>query len=304
MTEVAARRPTPASSPVDDSRMSLAEHLIELRKRLLWALAAIAVGTVVGVVLYDQILEILIRPYCELPESRAVTGKCALNSSKVLSEVTNRLSVGMVAGVILSGPFWLYQLWAFIAPGLHRKERRWAVAFITTSFLLFTSGTLFAYQTLDKGLAFLFRFGGPRVENFINVDNYFSFITLTLLAFGVSFLFPLMLIMLNLAGVLTTARMRASRRMVIVLVAIFAAVITPSQDPFTFAAMAGPMYLFYEGAVVFGRVADRRRRRKALADPNYGLADDETSRIDDRPSDLDLTPSPIDDPDDGGPGHR
>jgi sec-independent protein translocase protein TatC len=113
-----------------------------------------------------------------------------------------------------------------------------------------------------------------------------------------------MLIMLNLAGVLTTARMRASRRMVIVLVAIFAAVITPSQDPFTFAAMAGPMYLFYEGAVVFGRVADRRRRRKALADPNYGLADDETSRIDDRPSDLDLTPSPIDDPDDGGPGHR
>lgn len=293
------RRRAPLRPPsVDESRMSLAEHLIELRKRLLWAFAAIAVGSVVGILLYNRIVDILIEPYCRLEESRELTGKCQLNGDKILSEFSNRLKVGVITGIILSGPIWLYHLWAFVAPGLHRKERRWAVSFIAAAFLLFTTGIVFAYQTLDRGLGFLLNFGGSRVVNLLNVENYFNFVALMLLAFGVSFLFPLMLIMLNLAGVLTTRRMRSSRRMVGFAIAVFTAFITPSQDPFSFAAMAVPMYLFYEGAIVFGRINDKIKRRRAVDDPNYDLADDEMSEIDDRPSDLDLRPSSLDDIDD------
>lgn len=279
--------------------MSLGEHLVELRKRLLYAFAAIAVGSVVGVLLYNEIVDILIEPYCRLKESKELTGKCQLNGGKILSEFSNRLKVGVITGIILSGPIWLYHLWAFIAPGLHRKERRWAVSFIAAAFLLFSSGILFAYQSLDRGLKFLLNFGGDRVINLLEVGDYFNFIALMLLAFGVSFLFPLALVMLNLAGVLTTRRMRSSRRIVMFGVALFAAIITPSGDPFTFFAMAAPMYLFYEGAIVFGRVHDKIKRRRAVGeDPNYGLADDELSEIDDRPSDLDLRPSTLDDIDD------
>jgi len=285
--------------------MSLGEHLVELRKRLLWALAAVAVGAVIGVVLYQRIFDLMVEPYCRLEQSRLFGGdECQLNSSSISGELLSRLKVGLIGGVILSAPIWLYHLWAFIAPGLHRKERRWAVAFISAAFVLFTTGIVFAYQTLDRGLEFLLDVGGERVVNLIDVDSYFSFVTWMLIAFGVSFLLPLLLIMLNLAGVLSTARMRGVRRMAIFLIAVFTAIITPSQDPFTFAAMALPMYLFYEGAIVFGRVSDRVKRRKALADPNFGLADDEMSQIDDRPSELDLTPTPIDDPDDDGPARR
>jgi sec-independent protein translocase protein TatC len=305
MADIAARRRVPLRPPsVDESRMSLAEHLIELRKRLLISLAAIAAGVVVGYLLYHQIYSVMTRPYCQLEESRPFgSTECSLFNTNILGEFSTRLRIAMVGGVILSGPIWLYQLWAFIAPGLHRRERRWGVWFISIAFLLFTFGAVFAYYTLDKGLAFLLNIGGERVTNLLAVDKYFSFITLMMLAFGISFLFPLALVLLNLAGVLSTARMRSSRRIVCFLIAVFAAVITPSQDPFTFAAMAAPMYVFYEAAIVFGRVRDRVRGRRELEDPNYGLADDEMSQIDDRPSEIDLTPSPIDDPEDDGPRH-
>lgn len=276
--------------------MTLGEHLIELRKRLLWSAAAILVGCIVAFVMWQQIFDFMKAPYCRLPAeiSRPLGGACRLNSAKVLGEFGIKLRVAMIGGVILSGPVWLYQLWAFIAPGLHRKERRWGLAFIAVSFALFAGGLVFAYYTLDAGLEFLLKAGGNGIVNLIDVDSYFSFISLMLLAFGVSFEFPLVLVILNIAGVLPTARMRSSRRTVAFLIALFAAVITPTQDPLTFAAMAVPMYVFYEGAIVFGRLRDRTKRRRELEDANSGLADDETSVIDTRPSLIDTRPSPID----------
>ncbi len=293
------RRSRVRSRDVDESRMSLAEHLIELRKRLLISVVAVFVMTVVAFFLWTRILDVMITPLCRLPQAQLnADGDCALYAFDVLGELGVRLKVSLVGGVIFAGPVWLYQLWAFIAPGLHRKERRWAFSFIAVSFLLFTAGAGFAYLTLDKGLSFLLTIGGDRVQNLIAVPSYFNFVTLMLLAFGVSFEFPLILIVLNIAGVFSTARMRASRRTVAFCVAVFAAVITPTQDPFTFAAMAVPMYVFFEAAIVFGRLHDRAKRRRELNDPNAGLGLDETSEIDDRPSEIDLEPSDLDAVDD------
>lgn len=299
--QVDRRRRVPLRPPsVDESRMSLGEHLVELRKRMLFSAAAIAVGCVIGFLLWYRIYQVLTRPYCSLPQSDPLgKGECVLFARSVLGEFGVRLKVAMVGGVILSGPIWLYQLWAFVAPGLHKKERRWGLWFIGAAFTLFSSGLVFAYFTLDRGLSFLLNIGGSGVENLLDADSYFSFITLMLAAFGVSFLFPLALVVLNMAGAVSTRRMRSSRRLVAFAIALFAAVITPSGDPFTFFALATPMYLFYEGAIVFGRLHDRVKRRRAAEDPLLAdYADDEMSEIDEQPSQLDLTPSSLDDIDD------
>lgn len=289
-----AQRSAPDSD--DDSRMTLSDHLIELRRRLLISVAAIAIGTVLAFIYFHPIYDLMTQPYCKLPQSRPFrSSSCALFTQNVLAGFQVRLKVAMIAGVMGSGPIWLYQLWAFIAPGLHRKEKRWGVWFIATAFALFLAGGVFAYFTLDKGLDFLFRIGGNGIQPLLSVDSYFNFLALMLAAFGVSFLFPLVLVILNMAGVLSTARMRSSRRIVAFLVAFFAAVITPSQDPFTFTAMAVPMYAFYESAIVFGRLRDRRILRRAARDPLSQLGDDETSVIDERPSSIDEHPSLIDD---------
>ncbi|MEP7055760.1 MAG: twin-arginine translocase subunit TatC [Actinomycetota bacterium] len=279
----------------DASRMTLAEHLIELRKRLLISMIAVAVGAVVGFLLWNRILDFMTAPLCRLPEAKqSLSGKCEVYAFDVLQPIAVRLRVAVFGGVLFSAPIWLYQLWAFIAPGLHRKERRWAFWFIATSFVLFMLGVAFAYFTLDKGLSFLLGIAGHRVRALPNVNSYFNFVSLMLLAFGVSFEFPIVLVILNIAGVLSTERMRSSRRMSAFLIALFAAVITPSQDPFTFTAMAVPMYAFFECAIIFGRLRDRAKRRRIANDPLAQLGDDETSVIDDRPSEIDDRPSDID----------
>jgi sec-independent protein translocase protein TatC len=257
-------------------------------------MVAVAVCTVVGFLLWNRILNFMIEPLCRVPQARVPgTGTCKLYVDDVLQPITTRLKVGLIGGVLLSSPIWLYQLWAFIAPGLHRKERRWAFWFIATSLGLFILGGAFAYYTLDKGLSFLIGIGGGHIQGLFKVNSYFNFVVLMLIAFGVSFEFPIVLVILNIAGVLPTQKMRSSRRLVCFLVALFAAVITPSQDPFTFTAMAVPMYAFYEAAIVFGRVRDRALRRRADRDPLAQLADDETSEIDMFPSEIDDRPSDI-----------
>lgn len=278
----------------DESRMTLGEHLVELRKRLLISVAAVFVMTVVAFFLWETILDVMIAPYCRLSQAQTFDKKCAVYAFDILGELGVRLKVALIGGVIFAGPIWLYELWAFIAPGLHRKERRWGFWFIAVSFLLFVGGTAFAYFTLDKGLSFLLTIGGSQVQNLVEINKYFSFVTLMLLAFGVSFEFPLVLVILNMAGVVSTARMRSSRRTVGFLVALFAAVITPSQDPFTFAALAVPMYVFFEAAILFGRLRDRRRRRRTANEPLATLGDDEMSVVDERPSEIDDRPSNLD----------
>lgn len=266
---------------VEDSRMTLTEHLQELRARLLKSLIAVAVCTiVVGVWLYHPVFKALLHPYCGLPADRRLLGhSCALTFTGVTDAFTIRLKVAIIGGVLLSMPIWLYQLWAFITPGLHRNERRWSLSFVFTSLLLFATGVTLAYLILPTALDVLLSFGGPDLKALLTVDQYLGFIAHLLTIFGISFEFPLVLVMLNLAGIVSAQRLRQWRRVSIFLLTVFAGAATPSTDPFTMLAMAVPLWLLYEGAVTFARVHDRRKERRSLSAQYSQYADDETSPI-------------------------
>lgn len=271
-----------------DGRMTLIEHLYEFRSRLLKALLGVLAGMIVAFVFYPHIFAVLKAPYCTLdPARRSIGGHgCNLFQFTIFEGFTVRLRVALLAGALFSSPVWLYQLWAFIAPGLHRHERRWAVRFVAASVLLFAAGATVAYYFLRHGLQFLLTIAGGGVEPVIGISSYLSFVSTMLVIFGVSFEFPLFVVMLNLAGILSYARLRSWRRMEIFLVTVFAAVATPTQDPFSMLGLAIPMWLLYEVALVIARAHDRRVARRAAASPYAGLGVDETSPLDTTPSDL------------------
>jgi sec-independent protein translocase protein TatC len=265
---------------VDDARMALVDHIRELRNRLLKCSVAVVVGVIVAFIFYDEIFDFLTHPYCQLPANRRVGGSgCQLAFFGVLEPLAVKVRVSLIGGVIAL-PVLLYQLWAFITPGLHSRERKWALPFLLTSLALFALGGFFAYITLAKGLQFLLGFAGDNLTAVLGVDRYLKFVTLMLLAFGVSFEFPVVLVFLDLVGIVNHDRLRRARRGAIFGIFVFAAFITPSQDPFTLFAMAIPMCIFYEGCVLFSRLHARAKRRRALANPTAGLADDETSPLD------------------------
>ncbi len=261
--------------------MSLTEHLRELRNRLAKALVALTIATVVCFIFEPHIFNILKEPYCSLPESaRAGGGKCQLFFFGILDAFMIRLKISLISGAVFSAPVWLYQLWSFITPGLHRHERRWSLTFVGFSLVLFGLGAYFAYLTLSKGLQLLLGFSGDGLVSLLDVNKYLSYVFAMLLIFGLSFELPLLVAMLNLAGVVSTAKLRSWRRAEIFLVFVFAAVVTPSQDPFTMIALGLPMCLLYEVALVIGWLNDRRRGRRGDTSPYAGLDDDETSPLD------------------------
>jgi sec-independent protein translocase protein TatC len=262
--------------------MPLVEHLYELRNRLGKSLLVIAIAMVLaGTWLYQDIFDFLREPYCRT----SVAGKdCELYVRNIFGQFQVRLRVAGIAGTVLAAPVWLYQLGAFITPALHRKERRYAAGFLGAALVLFGFGVFFAYLTADKGLQFLLTVGGEGLISLPDLQSYLSFITLTLIAFGLAFLFPLVLVFLNLAGALSAARMRGMWRGMIVGIAFMSAVLTPSTDPFTFAAMALPVTGLYGLCILLAMLHDRATRKKR---PDYSdLDDDETSYVDPRPSRL------------------
>ena len=265
-----------------DGRMPLTEHLRELRNRLAKALLFVTLGIVAAFFFWQPVLDLLREPYCRSQGDAS----CGLYAFGPLEQFSIRLKVSSIAGVVLSSPFWLYQLGAFITPALHRKERRYAAAFLAASSVLFGAGCVVAYVTLDKGLAFLLNVGGDGVLVLPGLKSYLNFVTLTLLAFGIAFLFPVVIVFQNIVGVLQVARMRAWRRGMIVGIAAGAAVLTPSTDPYSFLAMAIPLYLLYEACIVLARLRERVLRRRAAADPNAALDDDTPSYVDPTPSAL------------------
>ena len=270
---------------VEDSRMPLTEHLRELRNRLAKALLAFAVGTIICFIFYGPIFDWLIQPYCDLPpktrgDFSAGDQDCQLAFFGVLDAFMIRLKISMIAGAVVSAPVWLYQLWSFITPGLHRHERRWSLTFVSLSLVLFAVGGFCAYLTLSKGLSLLLGFGGDGLVSVLDVNKYLSYVIAMLLVFGLSFELPLLVTMLNLAGVVSTARLRSWRRAEIFLVFVFAAVVTPSQDPFTMLALGLPMTFLYEVALLIGWLNDRRKARRGDTSPYAGLDDDETSPLD------------------------
>jgi sec-independent protein translocase protein TatC len=271
--------------------MSLIAHLTELRNRIAKALLALLVATAVAFWWYDHGLGEFIRaPYCNLPAGLRYGGDkngCGLLITDVFGGVFIRLKVAFLAGAVLSAPLWLYQLWAFITPGLKRNEKRYGVGFVAASTILFVAGAVLAYISLSKGLQLLLGLAGQGVIVALTAQDYIGFVLSLLVAFGVSFEVPLIAIALNLVGVLPYSLLAKSRRWLFFLTLVFAAVITPTQDPFTMMLMAGPMILLFEGAIQIARVVDKRRARRADVEHFHDLSDDEASPLDARPSTLD-----------------
>jgi len=265
-----------------DARMPLVEHLRELRGRLFKALLAITVGIVASFFFWEPILSFLRQPYCQASTAEG----CGLFVFGPLEAFAIRLKVSSIAGVVLTAPLWLYQIGAFITPALHRKEKRYAASFLVAGTLLFAAGCAVAYLTLDKGLQFLLTVGGDGVVALTGLKSYLNFVTVTLLAFGIGFLFPVFVVFLNVVGVLPLARLRAWRRGMVVGIAAAAAILTPSTDPYSFLAMAVPLYLLYEVCIVIAAVRARASRRRHRDEPDAGLGDDDPSYVDPRPSRL------------------
>jgi sec-independent protein translocase protein TatC len=260
-----------------EGRMPLLDHLRELRNRLLKAILAILLGTVIGWMLFVPVWEILKEPFCSLEASKDLNGECNLVVNGIFSSFFLRLKIAFIIGMVLSSPFWLFQLWAFVAPGLYRKERRWTYVFMGAAVPLFLVGTALAYITVDKGLSIFLGFVPDDVLPLITVDHYLGYVLAMLLVFGLTFELPLFVVVLNLAGVLSSARIRRSQRMIIFGIFVFAAVATPSADPITMLALALPTIVLFEVAAFLAFLHDRHRDRN---DPYAGLADDEASPLD------------------------
>jgi sec-independent protein translocase protein TatC len=228
--------------------MSLVEHLTELRQRLIVSIVAIAVGATIAFLFYGHILNFLAAPY------RQVTHKQRFIVTDPLEGFVIRLKIAAYGGVVLASPVVLWEMWRFITPGLHKNEKRFAVPFIASSITLFLMGAVVALITFRPALRFLVGVGGNNLESFFTPGKYLSLITLMIVAFGIAFEFPILLVFLEIAGVVPSARLRKWRRPAIVVIVAAAAIITPSQDPYSLFAMAIPMYLFYEGAILVGRL--------------------------------------------------
>jgi sec-independent protein translocase protein TatC len=276
-----------------EGRMPLAEHLRELRNRLAKAMLAIVVVTVVAAFFYNDIINFLTQPildsvgcgktFEELARSSNDNQQCArITINGLLAPFTLALQVSLMAGVVFASPIWLYQLWAFVAPGLHRHEKKYAYAFVGTGVPLFLGGGYFAYRVLPTTAKVLIDFTPNGVDNLLPLDDLLQLVTRMVIVFGLSFELPLLLVMLNLTGVITGRRMLGWWRGMILGITVFAAVATPSTDPLSMLALSGPIWVLYFGAVAFSLLNDRRKaRREAEA-----LDDDEASELDLTPEDI------------------
>ncbi|MEV0157202.1 twin-arginine translocase subunit TatC [Micromonospora sp. NPDC050686] len=272
-----------------DGSMTLIEHIRELRNRLFRASLAILIGFGFGIWLATPVRKLLSEPYCSLPQARMVDGRCSFVQLGPADLFLLNLKIGLWVGLIIAAPVWLYQLWAFIAPGLHRHERRYAYVFTALAAPLFAAGAVLAFFVTTKGLEFLLNISGDDIATTLEVTRYISFVTNLILLFGVAFEFPLVVLMLNFVGLASAKRLLGWWRIAVFVFFAFSAVVTPTPDPFGMTALAICLCALYFAAVGVAFLNDRRRGRgKELYSD---LADDEVSP-------LDLTPEPVE------AGHR
>jgi sec-independent protein translocase protein TatC len=276
-----------------EGRMPLADHLRELRNRLAKAMLAIVIVTIVAAFYYNDIINFLTEPildsvgcretFAELAKSSGKTQCAEITINGLLAPFTLALQVSLMAGVVAASPIWLFQLWAFVAPGLHRHEKKYAYAFVFTGVPLFLGGAFFAYKLLPTTAKVLIDFTpNGEIKNLLPLDDLLQLVTRMVIVFGLSFELPLLLIMLNLTGVLTGRRMLSWWRAMILGITVFAAVATPSTDPLSMVALAGPIWVLYFAAVAFSLLNDKRRRLREAAGP----ADDEAAELDLTPEDI------------------
>ncbi len=233
--------------------MTVVEHLTELRRRIIISIIAVTLGAIVCFIFSQSIIRFFVTYYTDATRGQ----KHALIFLGPLDAFLTRIKIATYGGIVLALPVWLYELWRFITPGLNPKEKRYAIPFILASIVLFALGGLVALVTLPKALEFLLDIGGSQLRPELTADKYLGLVSLMIVAFGVAFEFPVVLVFLLLARVLTPQQLRRWRRPAILIIVIFAAVITPSQDPYSLFFMAVPMYIFYEMSIIVGRVLKR-----------------------------------------------
>jgi sec-independent protein translocase protein TatC len=248
-----------------DEQMTLTEHLAELRTRIIRALLAIVIGNILVLIFYDRVLDFLRGPYEDLCDRQVDLGCGELIFTSPLEGFSTRLSVSLYAGLILALPVILWQIWRFIVPALHARERRYAIPFVLSSVLLFLLGGLVAYLTLTQALEFLIGWAGDDVDALFQVKEYIRLVGLMVAAFGIAFEFPVLLVFLQLVGVLSPQSLLRGWRYAVLVIFIIAAVITPSGDPYSMLAMALPMTLFYLLSVLIGRIFQKRKLAREAA---------------------------------------
>jgi sec-independent protein translocase protein TatC len=265
-----------------DGRMPLMDHIRELRNRVVKMALALIAGMIVGFIFFQPVWAFIQRPICRTVIRGQVgchtLGVNQLTLTGPLDSFYLRVKVAVIVGVILSSPVWLYQIWSFIAPGLYAREKRWGYIFITTAVPLFLIGTGLAYISLGRSMHYLLGLTPNGVANLIYVDQYMSFVMTMMLAFGIAFEVPLLIVMLNLAGILTHARFRKWRRLMIFGVFVVAGMANPSPDPITMLFLGGACVTLVEVAELIVWYHDRRHAR-LHPDPYAGLADDELSPL-------------------------
>ena len=257
-----------------DDVMTLTEHLGELRVRIIRSALAITLGAIIIIAFYDHVLDFLLHPYIEICKQHA-EDFCGFDANDPnahalfifdpVDGLTTRLRVASYGGLILAMPVVLWQVWRFIVPALHAKERRYAIPFIASSVSLFLLGGLLAYLTLGKAIEFLIAWSGSDVGALFQVSKYIRLVGLMVAAFGIGFQFPVLLVFLMLVGVLTPQQLIKQWRYALIIIFVVAAVITPSGDPISMLALSIPMIVFYEMSILIGRVIQRRKRAAAPA---------------------------------------
>ncbi len=244
--------------------MTLVEHIAELRTRIVRVAIALGVCAVIAWFLYQPILDFLLEPLRSTAPNDDL--RASLITTTPLQPFEVRIKITTYTAIALAMPVILWQIWRFIAPGLYENERKYGLLFISTGTLLFALGAGLAFWTMPKALQFLQTIGGDgNFTQFYTPNSYLKLIVYMMVAFGIGFQFPLIVTTLNTMGVVGTDQLRRTRRYVIVVVAIFVAVATPSGDPISMLALTIPMCLLYEVSIVIGRVRDRRKRKAEAA---------------------------------------
>jgi sec-independent protein translocase protein TatC len=260
-----------------DGRMALSDHLRELRARLIRAVLVVTIVFIVSLFFYEQLAEIIRAPYDDAVKQL----KGDISTQLVVNDVTGPLLLQLklcgVFSVIVTAPYWLYQIWAFILPGLHPSEKKWTRIFTAVAGPLFFAGVATAYYVLPKAIEVLISFTPADATNLVDFGKFFSFITRMLLVFGVAFEIPLFVVMLNLAGVVSGKQLGKYRPWIIIGTFVFAAIATPSTDPFSMLFLAVPMLVLFVAAEIIARLTDRARGRGA--DGTDQWADDEVSTL-------------------------